>query len=76
MTVAEASEQLRKLADPTTIKGKDAYHKIDRTYIGTSNQILNDLRKDWRRALDLDQRIVLARGIRIYSKVVSWRQNY
>jgi 3-methyladenine DNA glycosylase AlkD len=63
MTVDEALEQLRKFADPTTIEGKAAYHKIDRTYIGTNNQILNDLGKDWRQALDLDQRIELARGL-------------
>ena len=63
MTVDEALEQLRKFADPTTIEGKAAYHKIDRTYIGTNNQLLNDLGKDWRQALDLDQRIELARGL-------------
>ena len=37
MTVDEALEQLRKLADPTTIEGKATYHKIDRIYIGTNN---------------------------------------
>ena len=61
MTVDEALKTLHVLADPTTIEGKAAYHKIDRPYIGTNNQILNDIGKKWRRALDLDQRIVLAR---------------
>ena len=63
MTIDEALEKLRELADPTTIEGKAAYHKIDRPYIGTNNQILNDIGKEWRRALDLDQRIALARGL-------------
>ena len=63
MTIDEALEKLRELADPTTIEGKAAYHKVDRPYIGTNNQILNDIGKEWRRALDLDQRIALARGL-------------
>ena len=63
MTVDEALETLRELADPATIERKAAYHKIDRPYIGTNNQILNDIGKEWRRALDLDQRIALARGL-------------
>ena len=63
MTVNEALETLREMADPTTIEGKAAYHKIDRAYIGTNNQILNDIGKEWRRALELDQRIALASGL-------------
>ena len=63
MTVDEALETLRELADPATIEGKAAYHKIDRPYIGTNNQILNDIGKEWRRALDLDHRIALASGL-------------
>ena len=63
MTIDEALEMLRELADPTTIEGKAAYHKVDRPYIGTNNQILNDIGKEWRRALNLDQRIALARGL-------------
>ena len=63
MTIDEALEKLRELADPSTIEGKAAYHKVDRPYIGTNNQILNDIGKEWRRALDLDQRIALARGL-------------
>ncbi len=63
MTIDEALEKLRELADPTTIEGKAAYHKIDRPYLGTNNQILNDIGKEWRRALDLDQRIALAAGL-------------
>jgi hypothetical protein len=69
MTVDEALETLRELADPTTIEGKAAYHKIDRPYIGTNNQILNDIGKEWRRALDLDQRIALARGLWDYEYI-------
>ena len=63
MTVDEALETLREMADTTTIEGKAAYHKIDRPYIGTNNQILNDIGKEWRRALELDQRIALASGL-------------
>ena len=46
MTIDEALEKLRELADPTTIEGKAAYHKIDRPYLGTNNQILNDSGKN------------------------------
>ena len=63
MTIDEALEKLRELADPTTIERKAAYHKIDRPYLGTNNQILNDIGKEWRRALYLDQRIALAAGL-------------
>ena len=63
MTLDEALEHLNKLADPTTVAGKAAYHKVDRPYIGTNNQILNDVGKEWRRALSLDQRIELAQGL-------------
>ena len=30
MTIDEALEELRELADPTTIEGKAAYHKVER----------------------------------------------
>jgi hypothetical protein len=62
MTVDEALETLRELADPATIEGKAAYHKIDRPYIGTNNQILNDIGKEWRHW-------PVVCGLRIYSKV-------
>ena len=60
MTLDDALLELNAHADPTTIEGKAAYHKVDRPYIGTNNQILNDIGKEWRRALNLDQRIALA----------------
>ena len=71
MTVDEALETLRELADPTTIEGKAAYHKIDRPYIGTNNQILNDIGKErgapW--IWISGSHWPVGCGLRIYSKV-------
>lgn len=49
------------------ITGKDAemarYHKVDRPYLGVANPVLDDLAKDWRRSLELDDRLSLAAGL-------------
>ena len=63
MTRDEALDHLKSLADPATVSGKAAYHKVQRPYIGTNNQILNDVGKEWRRALSVDQRVDLAQGL-------------
>ena len=33
------------------------YHKVDRSYLGIANPVLNDLAGNWRRELDLCQRV-------------------
>lgn len=40
-----------------------AYHKVDRVYLGVSNEHINDLTKDWRGALDVAARIKIADGL-------------
>lgn len=40
-----------------------AYHKVDRVYLGVSNEHINDLTKDWRSALDVAARIKIADGL-------------
>ena len=40
-----------------------AYHKVDRVYLGVSNEHINDLTKDWRGALDVAARIKIANGL-------------
>lgn len=37
-----------------------AYHKAQRVYLGVPNPVINDLTKDWRQALTVDQRVALA----------------
>jgi len=53
-------DQIIAHADPERAKGMAAYHKVQRTYLGVPNPITNDLTKQWRRQLDLPQRLHLA----------------
>ncbi|MHA6263971.1 DNA alkylation repair protein [Arenibacterium sp. CAU 1754] len=53
-------DQLKSLADPERAKGMAAYHKVDRQYLGLSNPQINDLVKEWRSGLSVDQRVALA----------------
>lgn len=56
-------DQLRAHADPDRIPQMQAYHKIDRPYLGVINPQINDLTKAWRDDLDLPARITLADGL-------------
>ncbi|SCZ63753.1 3-methyladenine DNA glycosylase AlkD [Epibacterium ulvae] len=60
MTLDEALAQLTVHSDPATIEQKTAYHKQERPVLGVPNPVLNDLTKDWRQTLTLEQRISLA----------------
>lgn len=63
MTPAEASEVIKAHADPKRAVESKAYHKSDRAFWGVPNPILNDLAKEWRQTLSLDERIALASGL-------------
>lgn len=60
MTLAEALAALQAHADPARADQMRAYHKIDRPYLGLSNELCNALAQDWRRAQPLDDRFTLA----------------
>lgn len=53
-------EQLEAHRDPQKAEEMAAYHKIERPYLGVANPIINDLTKDWRRSMSLDDRLQTA----------------
>jgi len=40
-----------------------AYHKLDRPYLGVANPVIDANVKEWRKALELDDRLALASGL-------------
>lgn len=60
MTLDQALDALRQHVAPTTVAAKQAYHKIDRPYLGVGNDAINELTKLWRQQLSLAERITLA----------------
>ena len=60
MTCDEALAALSALADPDRAAQMQAYHKVDRPYLGLSNEVCNTLATDWRRSLTLADRLALA----------------
>ncbi|MDA7424121.1 DNA alkylation repair protein [Thalassococcus lentus] len=60
MTLDDAMAALAAASEPDTAAGKAQYHKTDRVVLGVPNPVLNDLSKQWRGSLDLDQRVALA----------------
>lgn len=63
MTPEVALDDLRSLGDSEAAVGAKAYHKSPRVHLGIRNPILNDLARDWRKDLDADGRVALARGL-------------
>ncbi len=59
----DALEIMRASVEPGRAEGSAAYHKVARVYLGVTNPVLNDLTTDWRRAMDLEQRLALARDL-------------
>jgi len=51
---------IRAHADPERAQGAAAYHKSKREHLGVPNPVLNDLTKDWRRELTVEERVELA----------------
>ena len=62
-SAADALNLMRASVEPGRAEGSAAYHKVARVYLGVPNPVLNDLTTDWRRAMELDQRLALARGL-------------
>lgn len=67
MTLDQALDALRALAEPGRDVQSRAYHKVDRAYLGVSNPVLNRLTAEWRKALDIKDQIDLADQL--------WRSN-
>lgn len=63
MNPEDALAQIRALADPDRAAQARAYHKVDRTYLGVANPVLNDLTRDWRKDLDAGGRVHVATGL-------------
>ena len=63
MTLEEALAALREHAEPERAEGAAKYHKSKRQHLGVANPVLNDLTKTWRKALDLQTRLDLARAL-------------
>jgi len=53
-------DQIKAHADPDRATGQAAYHKAKRDYLGVPNPALNDLTRDWRRSLSVEERVQLA----------------
>ena len=60
MTPQDALAALEAQADPDRAAQMRAYHKIDRPYLGLSNETCNALAAEWRKALSLEDRLALA----------------
>ncbi len=63
MTLDEAIAALKAKADPGRSEQMAAYHKADRLYLGVANPETDTLVRAWRKQLDLDTRITLARDL-------------
>jgi 3-methyladenine DNA glycosylase AlkD len=53
-------DQIKAHADPIRAKGIASYHKGTREYLGVTNPAINDLTKQWRRTLEVPERVQLA----------------
>ncbi len=63
MTPEAAIAALEAAAQPGRAAQMARYHKQTRRVIGVANPVLNDLTRDWRRALSVAERVDLARGL-------------
>lgn len=63
LTLDTALEAMRAQIEPGRAEGSAAYHKVPRVYLGVPNPVLNDLTRDWRQALSLNDRVTLARDL-------------
>ncbi|NIZ59483.1 DNA alkylation repair protein [Sedimentitalea sp. CY04] len=56
-------EQLRALANAERAAGMASYHKVKREYLGLTNPQVNDLTKEWRKEMTVDERVEVADGL-------------
>ena len=60
MNLEDALAQLNEYQDPEKAAQSATYHKAPRPYLGVANPIINDLTKEWRTKMDVEQRVDLA----------------
>lgn len=60
MNLEDALAQLNEHQDAAKAESSAAYHKAPRPYLGVANPIINDLTKEWRTQMDVEQRVDLA----------------
>jgi len=60
MTLDDALTALRNAAEDGRAAGMADYHKVPREYLGLPNPAINDLAKEWRGVLSIDERVALA----------------
>jgi 3-methyladenine DNA glycosylase AlkD len=60
MNLEDALAQLNEHQDPEKAAQSATYHKAPRSYLGVANPIINDLTKEWRTQMDVEQRVDLA----------------
>ena len=60
MTLDDALTALRNAAEDGRAAGMADYHKVPREYLGVPNPVINDLAKEWRGPLSIDERVALA----------------
>ena len=63
MTPDAAIEQMRANGDADLCTKMAATHKVQRTYLGVPDKTVDAVVVDWRAALDVPARVVLARGL-------------
>ena len=63
MTLADALDELRAKAEPGRTEQMAAYHKVDRPYLGVANPNTDMLVREWRQAMDLETRLILAHDL-------------
>lgn len=60
MTLEDALSQMKAHIEEGRAEGMRGYHKVDREYLGIANGPLDDLAKEWRRTLTVEERGALA----------------
>ena len=63
MTLDDALDELRAKAEPGRAEQMAAYHKVDRQYLGVANPNTDMLVREWRQAMDLETRLMLAHDL-------------
>lgn len=60
MILEDALDALRERIEPGRAAGMASYHKGTREYFGIANPDLNEITKEWRSSLSVDERVTLA----------------
>lgn len=63
LTVDTAMAQLLAGAVEGKAAEMEAYHKAPRRYLGVANPVIDDLTRNWRKLVSLEQRLTLAAGL-------------